>query len=155
MHIFIKCDPPKATGNNTKACGIVRGHARIFDSSKSKSVKKMMYNLLLPYAPKIPLTGPLEQSLVFIFPYNKSDISSKAKRAALEVNGYVWHDTKPDLDNLRKILNDTLEKLGFFHNDSQIVIDHGEKLRGSLTGIHIMLSEITRNPKNQIDGGII
>lgn len=148
LSFFVDCIPPKATGNNTKGCAIIGGHARIFDTKKCKSVKAMMMAILAPYKPDKPLAGPLRLTATFVFPLNKADTATQAKREALASNGYVWHDVKPDMDNLHKILNDTMEKLGFYHNDSQIVITRGVKLRGEKTGIGITLEEITGSPSS-------
>lgn len=118
------------------------GKPRFFKSDEGKAWVEELTWRLSPYRPKKPLEGPLSMCVVFIWPLNKGDQDTKAKREALEETPWIWHDTKPDWDNAPKTLMDVMEKLGFYGNDSQIVMASVEKYRGVKPGIFIAISEI-------------
>ena len=82
----------------------------------------------MPYfksvAPGVPLTGPLQLSLVIVLPFLKSDRrKSHVPRK--------WASVKPDIDNVSKAVCDCAEEAGWFLNDSQIARCVIEKVRAA------------------------
>ena len=73
---------------------------------------------MLEHTPKTPLEGALSLEFVAALPLSKSD-SKKRKEAKL--SGKELPTKKPDLDNLAKQLKDTMTRMGFWKDDSQIV----------------------------------
>ncbi len=92
-------------------------------TSKSEVVKwmKEFANRAGHFTPDVPFEGPLEVTLYFGFPLIKAD---KGKDAPMT--------TKPDFDNLAKSMVDTLTKLNFWKDDSQIVFGKVMKFRTKL-----------------------
>ena len=68
------------------------------------------------HRPKLPLTGPLEVNLSFVFDRPKSHY----KGELLRPNAPIHHIIKPDKDNLDKAALDTLTREGFWVDDSQV-----------------------------------
>ncbi len=98
--------------------------------------------LAMPYflqaAPESALVGPLQLTLVVVLPFRKGDRrKSYVPRA--------WAPVKPDMDNVRKAIQDCAEAAGWFKNDSQIVRSVGEKVRaaqGEEPSISVRVSKI-------------
>lgn len=93
--------------------------------------------ILAPHAPLSPLTGPLKLSGSFMWRWRETE------PGANRLEEGIWRDTKPDLSNLLKTMEDVMEELRFFENDSRIVA-YGDIVkkwgpRGYLT---ILLEEI-------------
>ena len=68
------------------------------------------------HRPKLPLTGPLEVNLSFVFDRPKSHY----KGTFLRENAPTHHIVKSDIDNLGKAVFDTLTREAFWVDDSQI-----------------------------------
>jgi Holliday junction resolvase RusA-like endonuclease len=96
------------------------GRQFVGKTSKSEVVKWMKEFSLCAnhFIPDVPYEGPLEVTLYFGFPLIKSD---KGKDSAMT--------TKPDFDNLAKSMLDTLTKMGFWGDDSQVVFGKVMKFR--------------------------
>ena len=75
-------------------------------------------SLAAKHRPDKPFDGPLQLSLWFGFPLILSD---KGKCGPMP--------TKPDFDNLAKSVCDSLTKVGFWHDDSQVVFGKVLKFR--------------------------
>jgi Holliday junction resolvase RusA-like endonuclease len=64
----------------------------------------------------------------------------KTERKAIREKGWVYHDKKPDADNLLKVFQDIMERLNFFEKgDSQLVDVRIIKVRSENPGIGVKL----------------
>lgn len=88
------------------------------------------------HVPPAPLSGPLRLELRFQYAWRKTE---KKRNIAL---GWLFKDTKPDVDNLVKQFADVLEKLGFMVNDSQIASLRVDKVYTTKPGLHVVLSTL-------------
>ncbi len=77
-----------------------------------------------------PLDGPLMLSVQWMF------------RATDKHHTGEWRTEKPDLDNANKMLQDQMQKLGFFHDDKDISLLQAGKIYSAVPGIHIKLVEL-------------
>lgn len=55
---------------------------------------------------------------------------------------WKWKTSRPDLDNLMKNLQDYMTKLGYYHDDSQIVWLEAKKFHGEKNKIEIEITEV-------------
>lgn len=78
-----------------------------------------------------PLEGPLGMQVVATFPWP----TSTTKKRLAAVDG-AWKDTKPDGDNIFKIIADGCQGI-CFANDSQIAIHTVAKLLGDSAGVRV------------------
>ncbi len=83
----------------------------------------------------MPLDGPLFLKLTFTWPWNTSD-SKKTRQ-----DGRIWHDVKPDCDNIAKTFIDCMVRCAFLTNDSRIVALKVSKFRGDRSGIEVEMGE--------------
>lgn len=140
MKIFLLLDPPTATAQ-MKKIGIAHGKPYIYTPENVQKAKDEIIRFLRPFKPKEPLKGPIELYVSWRFP--------KGKRH----KHYEWRVTKPDTDNLEKLLKDCMTHLGFWEDDAQVVKEHVEKIwSDEPTGISIEINELDKLKEADNDG---
>lgn len=93
-----------------------------FEGKQLKEARETYMSMLLPEAPELPLIGPVAAGLYFSYP-----IKDKRKKGK-------WKTSKPDCDNLVKLLLDCMTRLGFWEDDSQIsklIVEKNYSMSGS------------------------
>jgi len=133
--IFIPCVPPKATHQGS-AMILRRRDGTPFVGKASNSAgakaKKTLLTLLLCHAPKRSFEGPTEVEVKLVFPWRKSE---PKKNKALGIMPMV---TKPDLDNLSKMIVDSMADANWFSGgDQQVHLLTLSKWWGDEVGITI------------------
>ena len=58
-------------------------------------------------------------------------------------NVWEYRTTKPDTDNLQKLLKDCMTDVGFWKDDAQVASEICEKFWAEIPGIWIRVEEIT------------
>ena len=81
--------------------------------------KKELRLLLAEHKPAEPYTGPVSLSLTFLFPYRKKHYRTGKHAGELKANAPTYHCSRPDLDNLEKLVMDAMAGV-FFLDDSQV-----------------------------------
>ena len=114
MNFFIAMKPPTATAQEKKVA-VVKGRPIFYDPPAVKAAKKVLTSHLILHRPDEPLTGALTLRTVWLFPRGKSHKNGE------------WRITKPDTDNLQKLLKDCMTIAGFWHDDAQVVREIVEK----------------------------
>ena len=127
--------PPKAT-SQTKRLVMVGGKPRFFAKKEHQSAENDLLLLCAPHAPHRPMEGPLKLRVDFVFPWRKSE---PLKRRAL---GRAPNSSRPDCDNMVKLVADVLTKLRFYDDDGQVADLHVTKAWGDHPGINITLYPI-------------
>jgi Holliday junction resolvase RusA-like endonuclease len=106
---------------------------------KKKNVAKaeaILRDALLPYVPEEPITDrPIYFGAIWEFPYPKS-----AKKH--QPGKFRQKFTRPDTDNLNKMLKDEMTKAGFWKDDAQVVQEMIEKFWAEIPGIFIKVEEL-------------
>ena len=116
MHVFkLESNPPTVTAQEKKVT-IICGKPRFYEPKQLKEAKLFLSFLLKEHAPLEPFTDALQLEVIWKFPRNKSHKHNE------------WRVTKPDTDNLQKMLKDCMTKTGYWKDDAQVVIEHVEKL---------------------------
>lgn len=129
ISINVVCDPVTATSQQ-KGIRVLRkmfGGTKVLHYKKKtvEAAEKMLYYLFAKYRPQRPFSGPIEVCLNIAFPKRACDL--KAKHV-------VPHTTRPDLDNLSKMILDVLTKLGFWHDDSKVTSLYAHKCYSASPG---------------------
>ena len=83
---------------------------RFFKSKTLQQTEDAYMSQLFEYRPQQPLQGAV--SLHIEFMYSIKDKKKKGK----------WKTSKPDVDNVAKLLIDCMTRCGFWVDDSQVVI---------------------------------
>lgn len=132
MKIFLLLDPPTVTAQMNKVT-CVNGKPIFYKTDKLKQARKTLITHLNPFKPKTPLVGPIELKVIWQFPRGKRH------------KHYEWRVTKPDTDNLQKMLKDCMTEVGFWNDDAQVVVEHVEKLwSDEPTGIAIEIEVLDK-----------
>jgi crossover junction endodeoxyribonuclease RusA len=130
MNFFIQMKPPTATAQEKKV-RVIHGKPLFFDPAPVKEAKQELTAYLLPHKPEVPLEGPLSLSVIWLFPKGKSHKHGE------------WRVTRPDTDNLEKMLKDCMTRTGFWKDDAQVVREVVEKRwSDEPSGIYIEIEKL-------------
>ena len=134
--IFLPIVPPKATHQGS-AMILRRKDGSPFVGKASNSAgakaKKTLLVLLCANAPRQPFDGATEVKVDMVFPWRKSEPKYRKEK------GKVPMTTKPDLDNLAKLLLDVMVDARYLTSDQIISKLTMEKSWGDEVGITIQL----------------
>lgn len=126
-------DPPKTTAQ-TRAVTVGRdGKPRFYEPEALKQAKEKITAHMAAFQPVEPLTGPLRLTVKWLF-------QGRPQKGA----AHAWKTTRPDVDNLCKLLLDCMTRLKFWKDDSQVCSLIAEKFGVSSTypGIYVKLEQL-------------
>lgn len=107
--------PPRAQKRDR--IGSRAGHGFSYKDKGQKLEEDKILALIYQYKPPVPFTGPLSLRIEAYLPIP----ASKPKRWRQDAeHGLIRPTTKPDADNLGKMIADILRE-GFYQDDKQIV----------------------------------
>ena len=130
MNFFIAMTPPTATAQERQV-RVVRGKPVFYDPAPVKEAKDLLISHLILYRPDEPFAGALQLRTLWLFPKGRSHRNGE------------WRVTKPDTDNLQKLLKDCMTRCGFWKDDAQVVREIVEKRwSDDPTGIYIEIREL-------------
>ena len=125
MRFFLDINPPTATAQE-KSVRIVGGRPIFYDPAPLKKAKALLIAHLGNHRPIVPLDGALELRTTWLFPVGKSHKSGE------------WRTTRPDTDNLQKMLKDCMTRCGYWKDDAQVVRQsRGSTLKSSSWGFSV------------------
>ena len=128
MKFILTIVPPTATAQMKKV-RVVRGRPMFYEPSGVKAAKTLLMSALRLHRPKEPMTGALELTAVWKFPRGRH------KDGAYRV-------TRPDTDNLQKMLKDCMTQTVFWKDDAQVVREVVEKRWAETPCIEIEIREL-------------
>lgn len=132
MRIFLLIDPPTVTAQENQVA-VVRNKPVFYKPEKLKEAKKIIIKHLMPFKPEKPYEGPIELHVVWLFPKGKCHKHNE------------WRITKPDTDNLEKLLKDCMTQVRFWNDDAQVVKEIVEKRwSDEPTGISIQIDTLPK-----------
>ena len=130
IEFFIPMKKIPTVTHQQKKWTVKNGKPQSYEPEKLKETRAMFMELLAPYAPNEPMDGPLRLTTKWLFPKIKGT-----------TNGQYKH-TKPDTDNLVKLLKDCMERTGFYVNDSRVASEIIEKFWADTVGIYVRLENL-------------
>lgn len=111
----------------------VRGRLRKYDNPGLSRTRWALYHALKPFVPGEPFEGPVEFAAEWRFEYKKGHKDGEYK------------ETRPDTDNLNKLLKDLMTELGFWEDDKQVVVEHIKKVWDKTDpGIYVWIRKVGR-----------
>lgn len=133
MHFFMKMRPPTATAQE-HSVKVIKGRPVFFDPPNVRDAKEMLVGHLVKNKPEVPIEGAVELTVLWLFPKGKSHRHGE------------WRTTRPDTDNLQKLLKDCMTQVGFWKDDAQVVSEKVQKRwSAEPTGIYIEITELEGN----------
>lgn len=128
LEFFIEGDPPRATAQERRV-SVVGGRPRMYDPDSVVYAKQLLCMWLTQYKPPRPLTGPVRLDVHWMF-------------RARSFRPGIWKVTRPDVDNLMKLMQDCMTRTGYWEDDSQIVDLRVRKSWQKVPGIRVVIEEI-------------
>ena len=126
--------PPTVT-HQQKGVRVVGGKPVFYEKANVKAARFQLAQAIWPHRPEQPLEGAIDLSVVWKFPCGDSHPDG------------AYRITRPDTDNLQKLLKDVMTDLGFWKDDAQVCRDLCTKLWSSKPGILICASELEDETK--------
>lgn len=117
-------NPPTVT-HQEKDIAVVKGKPVVYEPAELKAVRSKLMAHLGQYAPLVPLQGAVRLMVKWCFP-----ITGKHEDGE-------WKTTKPDTDNLQKLLKDCMTDLGYWKDDAQVASEIVEKFWAKVPGIYV------------------
>ena len=124
MEFFLDIAPPTVTAQEHKV-RVAHGKPMFYDTPKLKAARATFESLLSQHCPADPLEGPVLLSVDWHF-------ATKSHKEG------TYRVTRPDTDNLQKMLKDCMTRVGFWRDDAQVCHEEVTKRWSrSKPGIHI------------------
>ena len=114
MKFVLDIVPPTVTAQ-TKRLRVIHGKPMFYESPRAREARELIEAALTPHRPDAPIAGPVMLSVVWMFP------TKSHKEGA-------WRITRPDTDNLQKMLKDCMTRVGYWGDDSQVCSEHIAKV---------------------------
>ena len=145
MRFKLKMIPPTATAQQ-KGEQIIGGRIHHYKKRNVREAEAILRDALLPYVPETPITDqPISLCTVWMFPYPKS---AKKHQPGM----YRRKITRPDTDNLNKLLKDVMTDMGFWKDDALISMEWIWKVYSDEPGIWIGIEEMKPDiPYEEVD----
>ncbi|QDE02425.1 RusA family crossover junction endodeoxyribonuclease [Erysipelothrix rhusiopathiae] len=118
------------TTHQQKKVRVVSGKPMFYEPANLKAARSKLMGYLYEFAPETSINGPIRLKVVWLYKE-----TSENKRGA-------YKPTKPDLDNMQKLLLDCMTDLGFWNDDAQITSMLVEKMYDKVPGIYIKIEEL-------------
>lgn len=128
LEFFLPMDPPTVT-HQEKRVRVVKGKPTFYEPAELKAARAKLRDHLAKYRPESHLQGGIRLMVKWCFPRGRHQ------------NG-EYRITKPDTDNLQKLLKDVMTAVGFWRDDAQVASEIVEKFWADLPGIYIRLEEL-------------
>lgn len=126
---------PSAT-QQTHKVAVRGGKPQFYESQELKTARLLFRDLLARRRPDAPLEGPVELRIVWSYP--PSDMHPWG----------TWKTTRPDTDNLIKMVKDEMTRLGFWKDDAQVCSEWTAKVYGKDSGVLIQAWELKEGPSH-------
>lgn len=128
VEIFLPMEPPTCT-HQEKRVRVVKGKPVMYEPAKVKAARQKLLAAVAQYTPERPLEGAVMLQVKWCFPRGRHRDGS-------------YRVTKPDTDNLQKLLKDCLTDARWWKDDAQVACEIVEKFWAEVPGIYIRAGEV-------------
>lgn len=129
MHFFISMEPPTVTQQEHRVGKRRDGSIYFYEDRELKEARNRLKAAVQKFAPDDPLPGPIRLTVKWLF--------SRGRHPDGE-----YKTTKPDTDNLNKMLKDEMTKAGFWNDDALVASEIIEKFWAEHPGIFIQIERL-------------
>ena len=135
MRFKLKMIPPTATAQQ-KGERVVGGYIHHYKKKNVARAEAILRDALLPYVPAEPIADrPICLEVYWLFPFPKSARKHEPGVPRCKI-------TRPDTDNLNKLLKDVMTDMGFWKDDALICIERIAKYYTDEPGIQISIRQM-------------
>ena len=129
LEFFLSMEPPTVTDQEHRVGFRNDGKPYIYKPRELMEARTKLAEALAKHIPQDKLNGPLRLTVKWLFPKGKH-------------NHAQWKVTKPDTDNLNKMLKDVMTALRFWSDDAQVCSEIIEKFWSNVPGIYIKVEAL-------------
>ena len=129
IEFFLPMVPPTAT-HQEKQIAVVKGKPVLYDPAEVKAARSKLTAHLAGHRPVRRMEGAVQLVVKWCFPLQGDHQDGEYKTS------------KPDTDNLIKLLKDCMTKVGFWKDDAQVASEINEKFWAAVSGIYIRAEEL-------------
>lgn len=126
---FMPMIPPTVTHQEHKVT-VIKGKPVFYEPAELKEARSKLMANLAKHIPKKKYEHGVRLTVKWCFP-----IKGKHKDGE-------YKNTKPDTDNLQKLLKDCMTACGFWKDDALVSSDICEKFYAKVTGIYVRIDEL-------------
>ena len=127
---FLHIVPPTKTQQEHQV-RVVKGKPKFYEPTELQAVRVKLTAHLAGHVPADKYTGAVRLLTKWCFP-----ITAKHKDGE-------YKTSRPDTDNLQKMLKDVMTNLGYWTDDAQVASEITEKFWAAVPGIYIKIEELT------------
>lgn len=125
---FMTMVPPTVT-HQEKQVRVKNGKPIFYEPTELKDARAKLMAYLGKHVPEKPYTGAIELQVMWCFPRG-------------DHHDGEYRITKPDTDNLQKLLKDCMTECGYWKDDALICREIVEKFWAERPGIYIRVTEL-------------
>ena len=129
IEFFMAMLPPTHT-HQEKQVHVVNGKPKFYEPDELKATRLKLRDHLGRFIPEHPYTGAVRLVTKWCYP-------TEGKHKAGE-----YKTTKPDTDNMIKMLKDEMTKAHFWKDDAQVASEITEKFWSNVPGIYVRIEEV-------------
>lgn len=130
IEFFMPVIPPTAT-HQEKKVRMAGGRPVFYDPPEVQAARSKLTDYLAGHRPDRPLEGGIRLLVKWCFPRGKHRDGE-------------YRITRPDTDNLQKLLKDCMTAAGFWKDDAQVASEICEKFWAEVPGLYICLEQIEK-----------
>lgn len=131
IKFFAPMKLPTITAQEQKIGIAKNGKPYKYDPSELKAARTLFRDHLAKFAPQTPFDGPIRLETIWCYPCTTAHPKPG------------WKTTKPDTDNLVKMLKDVMTQLGYWNDDAQVTLEIIQKIWDTQSGLYVEVEELT------------
>lgn len=128
IEFFMAMSPPTCT-HQEKQVAVIKGKPVFYDPPEVNAARLKLTGYLAKHKPEKRYECGVRLIVKWCFPKGRHE------------NG-EYRITKPDTDNLQKLLKDCMTAVGFWKDDAQVASEIVEKFWADVPGIYIRIEEL-------------
>lgn len=126
---FVAMNPPTIT-HQQKQVNVKNGKPIFYEPQELKSARAKLQAHLAPHVPDEKYTAAVHLIVKWCFPITGAHHDGQ------------WKHTKPDTDNLQKLLKDVMTDLKFWTDDALVASEVVQKFWAAKPGLYIAIEEL-------------
>lgn len=129
IEFFIPLDKLPTVTAQQKGVRVVNGRPHFYKKKEVEEVEEFYKFILKTKRPKEPMTGAIGLTIGYLFPAKRPHRPNEPKT------------TRPDTDNLIKLVKDVMTEVGFWVDDSQVFCETYFKIYSTQGGLYFKVEE--------------
>lgn len=130
LEFFLGGIPPTVTHQHQQVT-VRNGKPVFYQPDRLKAAREKLTRQLKTHRPVEPIEGAVRLLTKWCFPLNTRH----------KIDG-EYKITRPDTDNLQKMLKDVMTEVGFWKDDAQVASEIIEKFYARIPGIYIRVEQL-------------